>query len=93
MKSSKNPAIASAKIRAALLRDRLLAGQLAWSSLPSPASPPTTTRANLLHNLGKVDPSISIMPWAVIVPVAVGGPFRIHSKTTPINAPKSGPTI
>ena len=33
------------------------------------------------------------VPWAVIVPMAVGGPFRIHSNITPINAPTTGPTI
>ena len=31
-------------------------------------------------------------PWAALVPVAVAGPFRIHSKATAIAAPASGPT-
>jgi len=36
--------------------------------------------------------SRSNVPCAARVPVAVGGPFRIHSNATPIIAPTSGPT-
>jgi hypothetical protein len=59
------------------------------------------TVANLMsprrHHAGREPvPSSSWLfsvPWAVIVPMAVGGPFRIHSNITPINAPTTGPTI
>jgi hypothetical protein len=59
------------------------------------------TVANLMsprrHHAGREPlPSSSWLfsvPWAVIVPMAVGGPFRIHSNITPINAPTNGPTI
>ena len=73
---------------------------------PKPTSTPWTyssseTVANLmsprLHHAGlEPVPSSSWLfsvPWAVIVPMAVGGPFRIHSNITPINAPTTGPTI
>lgn len=43
-------------------------------------------------SLGKVPPPCE-SPWAVDVPLAVARPFRIHSKTTAIIAPITGPTM
>ena len=41
---------------------------------------------------GPAELSLSIQPCAASVPAAVGGPLRIHSKTTPMRAPTTGPT-
>jgi hypothetical protein len=49
-------------------------------------------RFHLTHAFGMVGSSSPSAPCAAIAPVAVGLPLRIHSKATPISAPKSGPT-
>ena len=49
-------------------------------------------RVGFTYLSGSPGLSTPSVPWAAILPAAVGFPLRIHSKATPIMAPTMGPT-